>query len=105
MDFEEPAMRRAAVVRYDTNPDAVEDNERLVREVFTELNRERPAGLRYAAFRLSDSSTFVHVVIVEGDPDPLARSAAFAEFQAGLPDRLAGPPWPAPATLVGSYRF
>jgi hypothetical protein len=99
------ARSTAVVVRYQTRPEAAERNQDLVCQVFAELNRERPDGLRYAAFRLADGVSFVHVVSVEGDADPLTRSAAFAEFQRELPDRLAGPPTPSLATLVGSYRF
>jgi len=99
------ARGTAVVVRYRTTPEAAERNQALVRQVFAELNRERPEGLRYAAFRLADGVSFVHVVSIEGDTDPLSRSAAFAEFRRGLGDRLAGPPEPSSATLVGSYRF
>jgi hypothetical protein len=96
----------AVVVRYETrSDDAANENEKLVRQVFEELNRERPEGLRYAAFRLADGVGFVHVVTVEGDSDPLTTSAAFAEFQSRLGERLAGPPERTAATLVGSYRF
>jgi hypothetical protein len=99
------APSTAVVVRYQTRPDAAERNQELVRQVFAELNRERPDGLRYAAFRLADGVSFVHVVTVEAGVDPLSRSAAFAEFQRELGGRLAGPPVPSPATMVGSYRF
>jgi hypothetical protein len=99
------AQGTAVVVRYQTKPEAAERNQDLVRQVFAELGRERPDGLRYATFRLADGVSFVHVVFVEGDADPLSRSAAFAEFQRELPDRLAEPPTRSRATLVGSYRF
>lgn len=99
-------MINAAVVRYEARSDAAADeNEKLVRQVFDELNRERPEGLRYAALRLADRVGFVHLVIVDGDADPLSASAAFAEFRGRLADRVVGPPERTPATVVGSYRF
>ena len=98
-------MTNAAVVRYETRSDAADENEKLVRQVFDELNRERPDGLRYAAFRLADGVGFVHLVIVEGGRDPLSSSAAFAEFQSRLGERLVGPPDRTPATAIGSYGF
>lgn len=98
-------MTNAAVVRYRTRSDAADENEKLVRQVFEELNRERPEGLRYAALRLADGVGFVHLVIVEGGRDPLSGSAAFAEFQSRLAERLVDPPERTPATVVGSYRF
>ena len=98
-------MTNAAVVRYRTTSDAADENEKLIRQVFEELNRERPEGLRYAAMRLADGVGFVHLVIVEGGHDPLSSSAAFSAFQSRLGERLVDAPERMPATLVGSYRF
>jgi quinol monooxygenase YgiN len=93
------------IIRYETRPEAAEENQRLVENVFAELTAEDPGGLRYATFRLADGVGFVHVVVHEGDADPLSTSAAFAAFQDGIGDRLADPPNAQDATLVGSYRF
>jgi quinol monooxygenase YgiN len=93
------------IIRYQTRPEAAEENQRLVEKVFAELTAEDPGGLRYATFRLADGITFVHVVVHEGDADPLSTSAAFAAFQEGVGDRVAAPPEAQDATLVGSYRF
>lgn len=98
-------MSRIVVVRYETRVDAAPLNQRLVEGVFAELSAEAPHGLRYATFRLADGVGFVHVAIFEGETDPLSRSKAFAAFQDGIGDRLVGPPVPAEATLVGSYRL
>ena len=54
---------------------------------------------------LDDGVTFVHVAVLEGDDNPLSRSAAFAEFQSGIHDRCAEGPVPAEASIVGSYDF
>jgi hypothetical protein len=93
------------VVRYETRPDAAEENQRLVEQVFAELNGKDPGGLRYATFRLADGVTFVHVAVTEGEANPLEQSGAFAEFQSGIRDRVVRSPEPAQATVVGSYRF
>jgi hypothetical protein len=98
-------MSRTVVVRYETRPEAADDNQRLIEKVFAQLAADDPGGLRYAVFRLADGVTFVHVAIVEGEPDPLPRLRAFVEFQRGHGDRTAGPPVPAEATLLGAYRF
>jgi hypothetical protein len=98
-------MGEAIVVRYETRADAAEENQRLVERVFLELNQAAPPGLRYATFRLAGGVSFVHVAFVEGDDNPLSRSAAFAEFQRGAADRMVGPPVQADAALVGSYRL
>ena len=95
----------AVLVRYTTRPDTAEENQRLIEQVFAELHATGPAGLRYATFRLEDGVTFVHVVGLDGDVDPLRRTTAFGEFQAGITQRVVGRIEPAEATLVGAYRF
>jgi hypothetical protein len=98
-------MSTTIMVRYETRPDAADENQRLVEQVFAELNGKDPDGLRYATFRLADGVTFVHVAVTEGEANPLEQSGAFAEFQKGIRDRLVGPPERSDATVVGSYRF
>jgi hypothetical protein len=98
-------MSRTVVVRYETRPEAADDNQRLIEAVFDQLAADDPGGLRYAVFRLADGLTFVHVAMVEGEADPLPRLSAFAEFQRGHRDRVVGPPVSAEASLLGAYRF
>ena len=98
-------MTVAKVIRYRTKPECAEENERLIRQVFAELAEQRPGGLRYAAFRLDDGVSFVHVALLDGEENPLTTSAAFAEFSSGVKDRCAEGPVPADAAIVGSYRL
>ncbi len=91
------------VVRYRTKPEHADENARLIGEVFAELAESEPDGLRYAAFRLDDGVSFVHVAILDGEVNPLSGSAAFAAFQAGIGERCAEGPFPADATLVGNF--
>jgi hypothetical protein len=93
------------VVRYKTNPQDADENERLIRDVFAGLAADSPDGLRYASFRLADGVSFVHVAVLDGDENPLSASAAFAKFQSGIGDRCAEGPAAADATVVGSYRL
>lgn len=93
----------AKVVRYTTKPESADENERLIRNVFAELAKDGPEGLRYAAFRLDDGVSFLHVAVIEGAENPLTVSAAFGEFQSGIKDRCADGPNPSDATVVGSY--
>jgi hypothetical protein len=88
-----------AVFRYRTKPEAAEENQRLIKNVFAELAAVAPPGLRYSAFLLEDGVTFVHVIDGEGLPE----LAAFQEFQRDIGDRLASGPAREGATLVGSY--
>lgn len=98
-------MSVAKVVRYTTKPEHADENEALIRKVFAELAEQDPGGIRYAAFRLEDGVSFVHVAIVEGDQNPLASSAAFGQFQSGIGERCAQGPVAADAGVVGSYRL
>ncbi len=96
-------MSVTKVVRYRTKPEHADENERLIRNVFAELAEEDPAGLHYAAFRLDDGVSFLHVAVLDGEVNPLASSQAFATFQAGIGERCAEGPVPADASMVGSY--
>ncbi len=98
-------MTAVKVVRYTTKPESAEENARLIRDVFAELAEQQPDGLRYAAFRLDDGVSFVHVALLDAEVNPLTTSAAFAEFQSGIKDRCAEGPVAADATVVGSYRL
>jgi hypothetical protein len=93
------------IVRYTTRPEHADENQALVEQVFAELAADRPAGLRYASFRLADGVSFVHVADVDTDDgsNPLTATAAFGEFVRGIGDRCDAPPVASGAVLVGSY--
>ena len=93
------------IIRYTTSPENAVTNERLVGDVFAELAATQPDGLRYAAFRLDDGTTFVHLAVLDGDDNPLTASAAFAQFQLGIADRCTSGPVAADAALIGSYQL
>jgi len=93
------------VIRYRTKPEQGDENERLVREVFAELAREDPEGLHYAAFRLGDGVSFVHVALLDGGANALTSSPAFAAFQARIDERCAEGPIPADAAVIGNFRL
>jgi hypothetical protein len=98
---------KSIVVRYKTKPDQADKNARLIENVFKELKQRAPAGLRYAALRLADGVSFVHVASIE-TPDgtnPLAEIAAFKAFQAEIRDRCTEPPQASDVTVVGGYRL
>jgi hypothetical protein len=98
-------MASNIVVRYQTTVDSAEENQRLVQQVYAELNETRPDGIRYMTLRLADGVTFLHVSLVTADENPLSQTAAFAQFQADLPARVVEGPQPSAATVVGSYGF
>jgi hypothetical protein len=93
------------LIRYQTKPDQADANAKLVEAVYAELHRTRPDGVSYATFRLNDQVTFVHVVQVRQEPNPLLAVKAFGEFQADIADRVDHAPVTEELTEVGSYQF
>ena len=93
------------LIRYRTKPDQADANVKLVEAVYAELHRANPDGVSYGTFRLNDQVTFVHVVQVRQDPNPLLAVQAFGEFQAGIADRVDHPPVIEDLTQIASYRF
>jgi hypothetical protein len=96
-----------AIVRYTTKAERGDENQALVEKVFAELDANRPAGLRYASFRLADGVSFVHVAAIDTDDgsNPLTQTPAFLEFLREIGDRCEVGPDASEATLVGAYRF
>jgi hypothetical protein len=98
-------MKRV-MVRYKVKLDQVETNEALVRAVFDELQRTKPAGFGYATFKLDDGVSFVHIVQeADGERNSLADVKAFAEFREGIRDRCDEPPVATELHEVGSFQF
>jgi len=95
------------IVRYQVKAGKADENQTLIEKVFEELHRNRPSGLRYASFRLSDGVSFVHVVSIEtaDGGNPLIKTPAFKAFNAGIEDRCEEQPVLTEMTEVGSYRF
>src|SRR5215211_3813612 len=98
---------RQVMVRYRVKPERVEENEALVRAVYDELGRTRPAGLRYATLKLDDGVSFVHLAFVETEDghNPLSDVAAFREFQREVADRCDEAPVVTELSMVGSFRI
>ena len=99
-------MKRV-MVRYKVKPERVAENEELVKAVYEELARVKPAGLRYATFRLDDGVSFAHVASIETEDgkSPLAGIAAFAHFTENVRERCDEPPVTTELDEIGSYRF
>jgi hypothetical protein len=95
-------MKRV-MVRYKVKPEAVAENEALVRAVYEELQLVKPEGMRYATFRLDDGVSFVHVSFSESGA--LNELASFKSFQQGIADRCDEAPKVSELTEIGSYRF
>jgi hypothetical protein len=89
-----------AVIRYQTKPEAADENQRLVENVFAELALKAPPGVRYQSFRLDDGVSFLHIAT---GGEALQDLPAFQEFQRDLASRLAEGPDRTEATQIGRY--
>jgi hypothetical protein len=95
------------LIRYKVKADRADENAQYISAVFAQLEREKPAGLRYAAFRLEDGVSFMHMVSDE-TPDsknPLLDLAAFQAFIAEVRDRCEEPPTFVELSPLGIYRL
>ena len=96
-------MKRV-MVRYKVKPEAVVENEALVRAVYEELRETQPAGMRYATFQLDDGASFVHINFSDGGSS-LNELASFRAFQEGIAERCEEQPQVSDLFEIGSYRF
>jgi hypothetical protein len=99
-------MKRV-MVRYKLKTDRVEENKQLVKAIFDELNKIKPAGLRYASFGFPDGVSFVHIASIEtaDGKNPLSLTKAFPLFTKDIIDRCEEPPVAMDITEVGSYNL
>jgi hypothetical protein len=95
---------KLTVTRYKTKPEAAQENERLISQVFQELQAGSPAGVRYIALRLDDD-TFIHFSTVEQGDSPIPKLDAFGAFRSGIKERCLELPRSMAATIVGSYKM
>jgi hypothetical protein len=95
----------SVVVSYRVRPEAVAEHIRLIEAVFAQLHAEQPDNVEYKVVRLDDGVSFVHVSSAD-TPDgsnPLPELAAFREFGRDSAARVATPPVPTAAEIIGSY--
>jgi hypothetical protein len=95
----------SVVVSYQVKPEAVTEHVRLIEAVFAQLRAEQPGNVEYKVVRLADGVSFVHVSSAD-TPDgsnPLPEMAAFKEFGRDSASRVATPPAPTAADVIGSY--
>jgi hypothetical protein len=95
---------KTVMVRYKLKPESVAENEALIKQVFVQLARDRPAGMRYQVFKQADDVSFVHMSAFD-DPDgnPLTKLDAFKAFTAGIKDRCEEMPSTVELQQVGRF--
>jgi len=98
-------MARKVVVQYKVKADRLEEHEALIRDVFSELARTAPDGVRYSAFKRPDGLSFVHIAFISAERNPLDSLPAFQRFAERIKERCDLPPEVADLTEVGSFGF
>jgi hypothetical protein len=99
-------MRRQIVI-YKVKPEAADENQRLIEQVFHELQAKSPTDVRYLSARLNDE-TFVHFAVSDvapGEAPPFTKLESFQAYLAGIKDRVTAPPLQSEATIIGHYRM
>ena len=95
---------KTLVVRYKVKPGQGDENQRLIEEVFAQLERDKPSGVRYQVVRLPDGVSFMHMATVDAGPvHPLTSLDAFKHFFAGIKDRCEEPPVATEVQIVGAF--
>jgi len=96
-------MRRV-MVKYRVKADRVAENERLIADVFAELANAR-LPVQYAAYRMPDGVSFVHVAAVElvEGKNPLVALPAFQRYVAEIGARCDEPPVSTELAAIGVF--
>jgi len=98
---------KTTMIRYKVKPALADENQKLIERVFAQLERERPRGLRYHAFRLDDGVSFVHISSRDVGPEssPLMRLESFNAFLADIRNRCDEPPAQIDVISLGRYEM
>ena len=95
-------MKRT-LIRYKTKPETTAENQRLIENVFRELQTKSVDGFRYVVLKLGDES-FLHFFEAEDGVSPMAGIEAFQLFQAGA-GTAASSRRKYEAAVIGNYRM
>ena len=93
------------MVRAKVKPESVDEVEASAKKMFAAIDRAQPQGVRYASSRLPDGVTFVALLELERNDNPLPTLPEFRAFQESLRGWVTEPPTAESLTVVGSYRL
>jgi hypothetical protein len=98
---------KVVMVRYRVKADRAAENAGYITRVFEQLQREMPAGLHYATFKLDDGVSFIHIASHDAadGTNALTALSAFKSFTAQIKDRCEELPVTEDLNPVGMYRF
>jgi len=91
------------VIRYQLHPEQVEENLRLLDEVYREMHTVRPAGLSYTTIQLDDDVTFLAIVSGDAGPGVLSGLPVFQHYRTTLDQRCIHPPVMTAGRTIHAY--
>jgi hypothetical protein len=101
--FSRSQFMKTTMVRYKLKPGTADENEKLVQQVFAQLVRDKPPGVRYQVFKMADGLSFVHLATSEADVNPVTLLEAFKRYAAAIKERCDELPVPVQLQMVGEY--
>ncbi len=91
------------LIRYQLRPDQVEENLRLLDDVYQEMHTVRPAGLSYTTIQLNDAVSFLAIVNGDAAPGVLTNLPAFQHYRTTLDQRCIHPPAMTTGQTIHTY--
>ena len=98
-------MSNAVIVRYELDPDRLDEHVALIENVFAHLDATKPDGVHYGVMKSEDGTSFTHIGIYDSPEAMEAASGndAFQAFVAEIADRCIVPPAPVSQTVVANH--
>lgn len=98
-------MSSAVIVRYELDPDRLEEHLGLIQAVFDHLEATKPVGVHYGVMKSEDGTGFTHIGIYETDEARQAASEneAFQAFVAEIGVRCIVPPEGVPQQVIAHH--
>ncbi len=98
-------MNTQKIIRYKLKSDRVAENEERIKAVFRQIHDKKPAGVRYAVYKLADGVSFVHMITYDPEAahQPVTNRSAFQEVPAQARDRFEELALASDAEDIGSY--
>ena len=95
----------AIMIRAKVKEDSAAEVDAAIQKVFSAIKNAQPAGVQYASCKLADGVSYIILLHLEGETNPLATLPEFTEFQQTLKGFLTEPPTQEKLEIVGSYRI
>ena len=98
-------MTSAVIVRYELDPDRLEEHVGLIESVFAHLEATKPDGVHYGVMKSDDGTSFTHIGIYDSEEAREAASGndAFQAFVAEIGERCIVPPDAVAQTIVAGH--